>query len=292
MPLNLDGVSLIVFDPMTHAAHILSVEGEAGTEPQILSVVLSGRPGEVGRTTCRPGPATLTIENRADRRALPGIILAGPGLSALLTDRRRFLTAKRLLSNQTFRDLHGADTLDMDQQFKLTSLTFLFTDLHGSTELYEQVGDLAAYDLVRAHFRALTDLVAEAEGAVVKTIGDAVMVTFPEPEQALAAALRMKAAMRRLNDERGVERLALKVGIHAGPCLAVSLNDRQDYFGQTVNIAARVQGLATAGTILVTDAVAADPSCAALIASRNAGAEAREVILRGVGASMGVHRLS
>ena len=292
LSLDLGEVPLIVFDPVTHAAHFVSVAGERRTEPQTLTVVLSGRRGEVGRTTCGPGPLTLAIENRADRRTLPGVVLAGPELFSLLADRRRYLTAKRLLSNQTFRDLHRTDTLDVDQRFRLTNLTFLFTDLRGSTELYEAVGDLAAYDLVRAHFRVLAEIVAEHGGAVVKTIGDAVMATFPEPEQALAAALRMRTAMDRLNDERGFDRLALKVGIHAGPCLAVALNDRQDYFGQTVNVASRVQGLATAGTILVTDAIATDPACAALLAARGGGAESRDVPIKGVGASLAVHRIA
>ena len=79
---------------------------------------------------------------------------------------------------------------------------------------------------------------------MVKTIGDAVMATFPTPDRALAAALRMRAAMDHLNAERGGQDLLLKIGIHEGPCLAVMLNDRQDYFGQTVNIASRVQHLA------------------------------------------------
>ena len=106
--------------------------------------------------------------------------------------RRPFLTAKRLLTNQTFRDLYRTDTLDVDQRLKITSLTFLFTDLRGSTALYERVGDLVAFDIVRAHFQVLNEIVAAEAGAVVKTIGDAVMATFPTPDRAIAAALRMR----------------------------------------------------------------------------------------------------
>ena len=93
----------------------------------------------------------------------------------MLGKRKTFLTAKRLLTNQIFRDIYRTDTLDVDQGLKLTSLTFLFTDLKGSTELYDRVGDLVAYDLVREHFRVLNEIVASEAGAVVKTIGDAVM---------------------------------------------------------------------------------------------------------------------
>ena len=81
-------------------------------------------------------------------------------------------------------------------------------------------------------------------GAVVKTVGDAVMATFPTPDRALAAALRMREAMDHLNAELGGQDLLLKIGIHEGPCRAVMLNNRQDYSGQTVIIASRVQHLA------------------------------------------------
>jgi class 3 adenylate cyclase len=92
----------------------------------------------------------------------------------------------------------------------------------------------------------LHEIVASEAGAVVKTIGDAVMATFATPDRAIAAALRMRGAMRALNDKSGREDLLLKIGVHAGPCIAVSMNERQDYFGQTVNIASRVQNLANA----------------------------------------------
>ena len=134
-------------------------------------------------TEMRPGPLRLSVENRTDVRALPSIWIAGDALHDLLGKRRPFLTAKRLLTNQIFRDIYRTDTLDVDQGLKITSLTFLFTDLKGSTELYDRVGDLVAYDLVRAHFRVLNEIVAAEAGAVVKTIGDAVMATFPTPDR-------------------------------------------------------------------------------------------------------------
>src|SRR5471032_2236260 len=154
-----------------------------------------------GTTEMRPGPLRLALDNRSDVRTLPSVWIAGDALHHLLGKRRPFLTAKRLLTNQTFRDIYRTDTLDVDQGLKITSMTFLFTDLKGSTELYERVGDLVAYDMVRAHFGVLNEVVAAEAGAVVKTIGDAVMATFPTPDRALAAALRMREAMLKLNAE-------------------------------------------------------------------------------------------
>ena len=161
-------------------------------------------------------------------------------------------------------------------------LTFLFTDLKGSTALYERVGDLAAFDLVRAHFHALLDIISESAGAVVKTIGDAVMATFVRPEQAFAAALRMREAMDALNEARGTTDLVLKIGIHEGPCLAVMLNERQDYFGQTVNIASRVQGLSVSQAIHITGPVIETPEVADMLSKASIAPIRKHAALRGI----------
>src|SRR6202047_5664887 len=215
-------------------------------------------------------------------RALPAVWIAGPELEQLLSRRKPYLTAKRLLTNQTFRDIYRADTLDVEQRLKITSLTFLFTDLKGSTELYDRVGDLVAYDLVQAHFRVLTEIVAAEAGAIVKTIGDAVMATFPTPDRALAAALRMRDAMSRINAERKNEDLLLKIGIHEGPCLAVILNDSQNYFGQTVNLAARVQGLASSRALFVTKPVIEYPKAAKILEAAGLQPNMQVAALRGI----------
>jgi len=273
---------VILFDPVTHGSQFIDVKGEPTRERQTLSIVFNKVTAPVGTVTMRPGPLRLSLENRADRRVLPALWIAGDKLHHLLGRRRPFLTAKRLLTNQTFRDLFRTDTLDVDQRLKITSLTFLFTDLKGSTALYERVGDLVAYDLVREHFHVLYDVVRAEAGAVVKTIGDAVMATFSTPDRALAAALRMREEMARINTERRNEDLLLKIGIHEGPCLAVRLNDTQDYFGRTVNIAARVQGLASSRAIHVTKSVVEDPNAAKILEISGLKPTMRRALLRGI----------
>ncbi len=282
MSLQLPAEFVILFDPVTHGVQFLDVKGEPTRERQTLSLILDKMGSPTGTLTLRPGPARISLENRTDRRTLPGLWIAGDPLHDLLGRRRPFLTAKRLLTNQTFRDIYGAAALDVDQRLKITSLTFLFTDLKGSTELYERVGDLAAFDLVKAHFQILNEIVASEAGAVVKTIGDAVMATFPTPDRAVAAALGMRDAMCRLNEERKREDLLLKIGIHEGPCLAVTLNDRQDYFGQTVNIAARVQGLAVSREIFATAPVVSHPEASKLLEASGLKPVPQHHVVRGV----------
>src|SRR5438874_2318946 len=213
---------VIVFDPVLHMSQHIEVTGKPARESQSLSFVMTRDHAPSGTVQMRPGPLRITLENRLNVRTLPAIWIVSDKVHELVSKRRPFLTAKRLLTNQTFRDIYRTDTLDVDQRLKITSLSFLFTDLKGSTELYERVGDLAAYDLV------------------------------------------------------------LKIGIHEGPCLAVSLNDRQDYFGRTVNIAARVQGLATSRSIFATKRVVTDSEASRLLQSNGIAVTPEKRSLRGI----------
>jgi class 3 adenylate cyclase len=291
LSLQLPAQFIIVFEPVTHSAQFIDVQGEPTKERQQLSLIYNKSHPPTGSVTMRPGPLRLSIDNQAGVRALPTVFVAADALHHLLGNRRPFLTAKRMLSNQTFRDVFKADNLNVDQRLKITSLTFLFTDLKGSTALYERVGDLAAFDLVRAHFSALLEIIAAEKGAVVKTIGDAVMATFVRPEHALAAGLKMRAAMEALNAERGTTDLVVKIGIHEGPCLAVTLNERQDYFGQTVNIAARVQSLSTSQEIHVTAPVIDAPGVAVILAKEALTPIQKQAALRGIADKMVVYEI-
>ena len=277
LPLQLPEGHVIVFDPVLHMSQHIQVEGTPARESQSLAFVMTRDHAPAEPVQMRPGTVQMTLENRSNVRTLPAVWIVSDKIHDLVSKRRPFLTAKRLLTNQTFRDIYGTNTLDVDQRLKITSLTFLFTDLKGSTELYERVGDLAAYDLVRAHFRILNEIVATERGAVVKTIGDAVMATFPTPDRAMAAALKMREALKDLKGD-----LLLKIGIHEGPCLAVLLNDRQDYFGRTVNIAARVQGLATSRSIFATRRVVTDSQASRLLQSNGIAATPEKRSLRGI----------
>ena len=141
----------------------------------------------------------------------------------------------------------------------MRDVTLLFTDLKGSTALYERIGDLNAYMQVQRHFERLLDVTVKRNGAVNKTIGDAVMAAFPTAADAVAAALDMRNAAEELNRGRAQRDFILKIGIHRGAAIAVTLNDRLDYFGQTVNIASRVQNVAGGDEICLTDEVRGAP---------------------------------
>src|SRR4030088_1608420 len=135
LSLQLPKGTLIVFDPVTHTAQFLDVSGEEASERQNLSVIFNKVQVPVDTVALRPGPLRLALENRTESRVLPAVWVANQTLDDLLKRRKPILNAKRLLTNQTFRDLYRTETLAIGQRLKILSLTYLFSDLKASTEL-------------------------------------------------------------------------------------------------------------------------------------------------------------
>jgi class 3 adenylate cyclase len=178
-------------------------------------------------------------------------------------------TAADVIALQLFRDLFAGEALRPGEEFAVGSLAIAFTDLRSSTNLYREIGDAAAFGWVLDHFDIVKASIAAEDGTVVKTIGDAVMAVFRRPVSALRAMLDAQTRLAAPPDGR--RPLPLKVGIHYGPCIAVTLNDRLDYFGSTINIAARLEGQSSGADVIVSAAVRDDPEVMAFLreAARN-----------------------
>jgi class 3 adenylate cyclase len=127
----------------------------------------------------------------------------------------------------------------------------LFTDLKGSTSLYEAIGDAPAYKLVRDHFVYLTDVVEAHRGSLIKTMGDAIMAAFSDGGNAVTAAIRVQSGVADFNRGRDDGGVVLKIGLHQGACIAVTADGKLDYFGSMVNLAARLQGESQGGDIVL-----------------------------------------
>jgi class 3 adenylate cyclase len=290
------GENLRVVSADAHTSVDITIEQGAPTS-LTLELVPSGFVPQTA--TMGPGAGEIVLQNR--RGVEFGVMVVAdrlPEVRAILAKHpntfRPHLTARDLLNQQRFRELFKAQTLDPALRLKLSSLTLLFTDLKGSTALYDSTGDVTAYSVVQAHFDALMAAVRNHGGAVVKTMGDAVMASFSSPADAFQAADDMMRAMGPV--EERVRHLGyvtgLKVGIHEGTALAVSSDERLDYFGQTVNIAARVQALADAGEIWITDVVMNDGAVAALVKAGHFQVEQKQVALKGVGHPTDVFRVT
>lgn len=227
-------------------------------------------------------PATLRIVVSADAVRVTAEGHAAPhGLTHLVLENRLADPATLLVERSgwsadavlgsvvatfpDFLDLFATEAPATGVDLAISNLAVLFSDLTGSTALYERVGDARAFAIVEEHFRAMEKAVNAHGGAVVKTMGDAVMATFASPAEAVRAAIAMVAA----NDaQHGALGLGVKLGVHAGACLAVRANERLDFFGTTVNVAARLQAQAKAGELVVTEELAANPSVRALLEGR------------------------
>ena len=203
---------------------------------------------------------------------------------------RDALTAHRATTYQTFRDLFSAEVLEPGDEVPIQTVTLMFTDLKGSTAMYSRIGDARAYRYVQEHFAFLGSAVRAHNGAIVKTIGDAVMAAYADPVDALRAAVDIQDHTAELRERTGEDGLVIKLGFHTGPCIAVTLNDRLDYFGTTVNLAARLQEESLGDDIVFSTSVADDPAVAAILAGVPVSEERTDV--KGFDVPIRFHRIA
>lgn len=256
--------------PGQGAADVVLVAGESGA----LEVDWAAEQGEV---PVRSGDVDVRLHNPGASARRYMVTREGGALPVV--------TASTLTTSDRHRRRLGHQVLAPGLRIGVRAVALLFTDLGGSTAMYEELGDARAFAVVRDHFTVLRAAAAEEGGTVVKTIGDAVMAAFPSATAAMRAAVTM---VRRFDAyAAGLGLLhppTLKVGVHVGSALAVHSDQTGlDYFGGTVNLAARAQGVAGGGEIVFTEAVAAQPEAMAVLADAGLDAEPTTAPLKGLG---------
>jgi class 3 adenylate cyclase len=191
-----------------------------------------------------------------------------------------------------FREIFETETLSARESLSISHVCIMFTDIKGSTALYDRLGDTAAYGLVRDHFDILFRTVRQNDGVIVKTIGDSVMASFKRPEDGVAAAMGIQAAFNQFNARENLrDEIIVKVGLHAGSTIMVNLNNRLDYFGQAVNKAARIQGTADGGEIIISAEIRRDPGAIERMRGRVKGLSRRLSNLKGISGAQETYRL-
>ncbi len=268
------------FSTETDAGFVLPVTESVAAEPQRVRLTHTGTGYEPGGQTLAQGPVELEVLSPGSRSEILAIVQLPPAFEDAPLPFDPYLTGKHLLTSQTFRSLFRSEVVGGAEGLAIRDIALLFTDIKGSTALYQRIGDLNAFQLVQQHFDQLRQATVHHGGAIVKTIGDAVMAAYPDAASAVAAALDMRAAIERFNAGQPDAPVLLKIGIHHGAAIAVTLNDGLDYFGQTVNIASRVQEMAGAAEIWITGEVWAYPGVQALLAGHPV--EQRTAELQGV----------
>jgi class 3 adenylate cyclase len=225
----------------------LAIQANADT----LQVVPLAAPPQAGPSRHADRSLTLTMTNQASYAQRIYIERAGWYTDAAI--------AAQVTTLQHFRDLFSDQVLRPGEEIGVQSMTILFSDLVGSTAMYNRWGDAASYAIVREQFAFLQRIIREYEGAIVKTIGDAIMAAFTDPAKGVGAALAIQQEINNFNAAHPNEPLLIKLGLHQGPCLAVNLNDRLDYFGTTVNLAARLEGQSRGGDVVISEKLRRDP---------------------------------
>ncbi|ANG64666.1 hypothetical protein A8C75_20750 [Marinobacterium aestuarii] len=171
--------------------------------------------------------------------------------------------AERILAEQSARQARGGNGGERK------TITVLFADMTGSTALIQDLDPEEARRLIDPVLELMMEAVHHYEGYVAKSLGDGILALFgapiaheDHPRRALYAALRMQETIRhhsdRLRLEQGIA-LQVRVGIHSGEVVVREirtddLHTDYDPVGNTINIAARMEGIATPGTILVSEA--------------------------------------
>ena len=183
-------------------------------------------------------------------------------------ERTKYTTAAEAIHHPAFQLLFrdqvvndGGTLTPHGASLSLERVVLVFTDIVNSTALYRTIGDGPALQMVRKHYEILFDAFWR-QGRVVKTIGDSVLAAFSSSRAALQAVV---TALRNI-DEKDIShpgfpsRLQIRVGVHAGPCMVVPLNGMNDYFGSTVNMAARLESAARPGECLLSEAMLGEDS--------------------------------
>ncbi len=250
-------------------------------------------------------PSTLNMdlpkcEGGCEIRFKPGTVklIIQPGTERMLVRvekeswREKAATACAVTALQEFRDLFSSEVLAPGVEIAVKNIAVLFSDLKDSTALYERIGDATAYAVVRDHFEYMFAKIAEQDGAVVKTIGDAVMAVFPHAAPALEAALEIQEHVAELNARlKPRPAVVIKLGVHIGPVIAINANGVLDYFGTTVNVGARVQNESRGGDVVVTQAVVSDAAACQCVAGHPVTTEDFEIKLKGLSDSFMLRRL-
>ncbi len=234
---------------------------------------------ETGQREIACGMATLALTNTT---ATPILVALEQRAWSAQAASAAFVT-----SLTQFRTLFASDVLAPGLTPAIRRLTFLFSDLRGSTRMYDQIGDAHAYARIRDHFVVMERAIADNNGALIKTIGDAVMAVFPSPRDGVRAAFAIQQAFVR---GEGKE-LQVKLGLHTGPCIAVNANGVLDYFGSTVNIAARVQNESKGGDIVISRDVLDDEDVWRLLTEERPVMEDFSQTLRGIREQVQLYRL-
>lgn len=152
------------------------------------------------------------------------------------------------------KDKNGGFLKGVIRQIKHSrkSVTILFTDVEGSTSYWDRHGDIKGRLMIDQHNRIVFPIIRQFQGKIIKTIGDAVMASFRDPEYAMKAAIAIQQALEKKRKDDRSFRMRVRVGVHTGQAIV----ENKDVFGDAVNVAARIESRGKGDEVLVSGATA------------------------------------
>ncbi|MCR9142189.1 MAG: adenylate/guanylate cyclase domain-containing protein [bacterium] len=251
--------------PLTFSKGVLNISSENESAPldedgaQLLAFDQLDGKFSATRLAAKPGKIRFRVNNLSE--SLAGLILKenrlGPEIP--LEELGPRLSGLDLTHYPVFRRLFGDQAPSEREKIKIEAVTVLFTDITGSTEMYERLGDTTAYNIVRDHFDILIQEFESNGGVVIKTIGDSLMASFTSNIDALKALLPLRERLEEYNrDKPEGKQVRIRIGMHRGPAILVNLNGRLDYFGTSVNKASRIESVSRSRELSISQEVFED----------------------------------
>lgn len=207
--------------------------------------------------------------------------------------RQDVVTAAQASVLPMFRKLFPGEVFEQGQLISAEHVTLLVTAIDNIDELYERLGDADAYTIVQQHIQDMDREISQRRGAVVKIVGEGLVAAFDEVADAVATAFHLQDFMANLQivagallpssektGDAGAMRVRLDVGVHSGPAIVTTVNDRLDYFGATARVAAALPEHAEGG-VLLTEPVFADPVVAEQLQGHEFSSQLRSIDLPG-----------
>jgi len=290
--LELDAGSYNFYCPLNPALGDLYVSEEGSDDLQEFDI--EQLEGKFNPASIAIGKGKLKI-NMANKTEKPvGIfIVKKESLTPTVDIHNKRLTGLLMATIPDFKELFETEYLSKNENLKVKNLSVMFTDIKGSTSLYEMLGDAKAYNIVREHFNILFDTIHKHNGGIVKTIGDAVMAVFIKASDSVQCAYEVHKAFEEYNKPNNIEEAVIvKIGVNEGSCIVVNLNNSIDYFGTTVNKAARIQNLSKGGDILLSESIFTDPAVKkVLLNNGTTKAKMIKTTLRGLSGSYNIYAI-
>jgi class 3 adenylate cyclase len=239
---------------------------------------LARRPEAEAAPALQPGLQMMSLLNDAVHEIVVRVERTAPRDDAL--------TAAAAATLGVFRELFPGEILSPGQLASVANVTLLATRVE-ARQLYDALGDAGTFQLLHAHVRRLVERLEQAGGALIRTTGEGALASLPDPVAAVRVGMDLTAS---LAHAAAPQAAGLRVALHRGPAILVTVQDRLEYFGETVQAMSELLVAARAGELILSPSLADEPGVAAAVREAGFRGEVRD-LTSGVGVGAAAYGL-